>query len=59
MILTPMLLGLLVMIVMMKAPAVRYISSEMAATIGVATMIGLYYLQPWLQLPCLEQLLAR
>ena len=54
----PTAMGLLTVVLLMKLPAVRYLSSEMAATAGVAVTVLAYYLHDPLGLQCLEQLIG-
>ena len=55
---TPIMLGVLTVVLLMKLPAVRYLSSEMAATIGVGVTVFAYHFYELLGLQCLEQLVG-
>ena len=52
----PLVLGGLAVTILMKSPGVRYLSSEMAATIGLVVFVFFFQLYHVLGLECLEQL---
>ncbi len=54
----PIAIGVLTVTLLMKLPAVRYLSSEMAATIGVAVTVMAYYLHDPLGLQWLEHVIG-
>lgn len=54
----PIVFGVLTVTLLMKLPIVRYLSSEMGATIGVGVFVFFYHLYHVLGLQWLEQLIG-